>query len=366
MSKQLRIMSIVGARPNFVKIAPLVRAIETHGDGIVHRLVHTGQHYDAQMSQAFFDDLALPRPDIDLEVGSGSHAEQTGRVMMAIEPVLAEFKPDIMVVVGDVNSTLACALTAKKMGVAVAHVEAGLRSFDMTMPEEINRICTDAISDMLFTTDRLANANLANEGVAEDRVHFVGNVMIDSLLRHLDRAKEMRTAQSLGLSQGKYATLTLHRPANVDHEDKLEEILTAVADGVGDLPVVFPVHPRTRLCVERFGLGGQAGFHMIEPLGYLKFLDLNAGAALAVTDSGGVQEETTILGVPCVTVRENTERPITLSEGTNHLAGVGRPGILAAIGAALSADRNCGSPEKWDGKAGSRIVSMIVERMSGN
>ena len=358
-------MSIVGARPNFVKIAPLIKAMEAYGDAIVHKLVHTGQHYDAQMSKAFFDDLALPRPDTNLEVGSGSHAQQTGWIMIGIGHVLKNFEPDVLLVVGDVNSTLACALTAKKQGVIVAHVEAGLRSFDMTMPEEINRLCTDAISDMLFTTDRLANANLAKEGVADERIHFVGNVMIDSLMMHLDSARKMRTAHTMGLKEGGYAILTLHRPANVDRPDKLVEILAAVSDGAGDLPVIFPVHPRTGQRIERFGVGMPAGFHMMAPLGYLQFLDLIAGAALVMTDSGGIQEETTILGVPCVTVRENTERPITLSEGTNHLAGIDRQGILAAIGKALSAPCGAVRPEKWDGQAGERIISAIMQRVAG-
>lgn len=368
MLRRVRIMSIVGARPNFVKVAPLINAMARYGDAIAHRLVHTGQHYDAQMSQAFFDDLSLPRPDIDLGIGSGSHAEQTAGVMMAIEPVLEDFRPDVLVVVGDVNSTLACALTAKKLGISVAHVEAGLRSFDMTMPEEINRICTDAISDMLFTTDRLAGANLAKEGVAEERVHFVGNVMIDSLMMHLEKARQTKTAQSFDLTPGGYATLTLHRPANVDDRECLAEILGAVADGLSGLPVVFPVHPRTRQRIDEFGLAGRfgaaSGIHMIEPLGYLNFLDLNAGAAVALTDSGGIQEETTILGVPCVTLRENTERPITLSEGSNHLAGTSRAGILAAIDKALVAKGGPVRPEKWDGRAGERIVSTIVETRS--
>jgi UDP-N-acetylglucosamine 2-epimerase (non-hydrolysing) len=319
------------------------------------------------MSGSFFQDLDLPLPDIKLEVGSGSHAQQTAAVMLRLEPVLLEFKPDIMIVVGDVNSTLAGALTAKKIGIRVAHVEAGLRSFDMSMPEEINRICTDAISDYLFTTDRMANENLLREGVSPDRIYFVGNVMIDSLLAWQAIATGARTHERLGVEEGRYATLTLHRPSNVDTKEKLSEILSAVMEVSSDFPIVFPVHPRTRRRVEDFGLQrflsgrtNHSGIWMIEPLGYIEFLSLNMSARLALTDSGGVQEETTILGIPCVTLRDNTERPITVIQGTNRLGGTNRKSIIEAISAALAqSTAEMLRPENWDGKASERIAQII-------
>jgi UDP-N-acetylglucosamine 2-epimerase (non-hydrolysing) len=288
--------------------------------------------------------------------------------MLEMEPVLDWFGPDVLIVVGDVNSTVACALTATKMGIRVAHVEAGLRSFDMTMPEEVNRLATDAISDFLFTTDRIADANLAREGVDPSRVFFVGNVMIDSLLRHLDKASTLEFAQSLGLEPGGYGTLTLHRPANVDCAERLGEILEAVCDGIGDLPVIFPIHPRTRQRIDSFGLSGRfavapgaPGIWLTGPRGYLEFLNLNAGARIVLTDSGGLQEETTVLGIPCVTLRENTERPITLSHGTNRLAGTRRKGILAAIASALDNSGDCPAPpENWDGRAAERIIEILM------
>jgi len=364
----MRILSIVGARPNFVKIAPIVRALGQHKDEFVQKLVHTGQHYDDRMSTVFFQDLKVPMPDINLGVGSGSHAQQTAAVMIRLEPLLQEFKPDLVIVVGDVNSTLAGALTAKKLGMRVAHVEAGLRSYDMTMPEEINRLCTDAIADDLFTTDKIADANLLREGVAADRIHFVGNVMIDSLLACREFAAKERFYERFGLQPKAYATLTLHRPSNVESPDVLKEILKALSDSAGDLPIVFPIHPRTRQRVKDFSLEqlfvdkpGRRGIWMTEPLSYIEFLSLNMYARLALTDSGGVQEETTILGVPCVTLRENTERPITVTEGTNHLGGVTREPIMAAVHAALSDTRmNERRPERWDGKAAERIVNTIM------
>ena len=370
MPKPLRIVSVVGARPNFMKAAPIVKLLNAQPDRVEHLLLHTGQHYDERMSESFFADLGMPRPDVNLGVGSASHASQTAKVMIAAEPVFNDFKPDVVVVAGDVNSTLACALTAKKLGITVAHVEAGLRSFDMTMPEEVNRLCTDVIADLLFTTDRFANANLAREGIAPAKIHFVGNVMIDSLLGHLAAARRTGFRERLGLLPGGYATLTLHRPANVDTRDKLAEILDAVRDGLGALPAVFPVHPRTRRKLADFGLAdrfaknpGAPGIWLAEPLGYLDFLDLNSTARLVLTDSGGLQEEATILGVPCVTLRDNTERPVTITDGTNRLAGTGRQGILAAIADALSAKGPLRPPpEKWDGKAAERIVDILLRQ----
>ncbi len=367
----MRILSVVGARPNFMKVAPIMKALERRGGAFEQRLVHTGQHYDARMSDAFFTDLGMPTPDVNLGVGSGSHAEQTARVMLAIEPVLQDFAPDLVIVVGDVNSTLACALTAKKLGQRVAHVEAGLRSFDMTMPEEINRLCTDAIADVLFTTDRFANENLKREGVDASRVHFVGNVMIDSLLQHRDAARNLAFGKHLGLLPGQYATLTLHRPSNVDHREKLAGILDAIGTALGDMPVIFPVHPRTRQRIAAFGLldrfvdaPTRPGLFLMEPLGYLELLGLNETAMVVLTDSGGIQEETTILGVPCVTLRENTERPITVSEGTNQLGGTTRNGILAAIERARRMRGTPRRPELWDGHAADRIVEIITARQT--
>lgn len=364
----LKIVSIVGARPNFMKVAPIADAVERADGHIEHTLIHTGQHYDERMSDWFFDDLGMPRPDLNLGVGSGSHAAQTANVMMAVEQPFIDLAPDVVIVVGDVNSTLACALTAKKLGFRVAHVEAGLRSRDMTMPEEINRLCTDAISDILFTPDIIADENLKKEGIDETRIHFVGNVMIDTLLRHLESAKARRYAASLGLEPRSYGMLTLHRPANVDDKDRFVEILDAIQDGVGDLPIVFPAHPRTRQRIMEFQIGdrfsqqpGQRGIWLTDPIGYLEFLELNASARLVLTDSGGLQEETTILSVPCVTLRDNTERPITIEQGTNRLAGTSRRPILAAIADALSSPLSGSKrPDKWDGNAAERIISTLL------
>ena len=364
---KIRVLSVVGARPNFMKVAPIAKALAARGAAFEHVLVHTGQHYDARMSDSFFADLKMPAPDYHLGVGSGSHAQQTAAVMVGIEPILRDVAPDIVVVVGDVNSTFAAAMTAKKLALRVAHVEAGLRSYDMAMPEEINRLCTDAICDDLFTTDRIADENLLREGVAPERIHFVGNVMIDSLLAQLKAAEALAYHRTLGLTPGGYATLTLHRPSNVEDAGKLAEILDAIAFAAPDMPVIFPVHPRTRARIQDFGLedrfsadAAKPGLYLIEPLGYREFLGLNKNARLVITDSGGLQEETTILGVPCVTVRENTERPITIEQGTNHLAGTSRAGIVSAIGDALRDGRAAKSaPEYWDGRAAERIVDVI-------
>lgn len=364
----MRVLSVVGARPNFMKVAPVIRAMRHGYQGFAHLLVHTGQHYDANMNDVFFRELGMPQPDVNLEVGSGSHAQQTALVMSRIERVLADFTPDIVLVVGDVNSTLAAALVAKKLDMNVAHIEAGLRSFDMRMPEEINRICTDAISDLLFTTDRTADNNLTREGIAEEKIHFVGNVMIDSLLAHRDAAWERRYAHAIGFGDVPYAVLTLHRPSNVDEPAAFEEILMALSEIAKDLPILFPVHPRTRRKLDEIGWLGRSpdkpnshGIHLLEPLGYVDFLSLTQAARLVLTDSGGLQEETTILGVPCVTLRDNTERPITISEGTNRLGGTRRATIVAAAAEALGMSGTPPRiPEKWDGKAASRIAEIIV------
>ncbi len=367
----MRILIVAGARPNFMKVAPIMRALQQYQRNVQLRLVHTGQHYDDAMSGSFFRDLGMPEPDVNLEVGSGSHAQQTATIMQRLEPVLLEFAPQLVIVVGDVNSTLAAALTAKKLNIRVAHVEAGLRSFDMTMPEEINRLCTDAIADDLFTTDRLADANLIRQGVPADHIYFVGNVMIDSLLACCNIAASAAYPKRVGLESRKYATLTLHRPSNVESAEKFEELLGALAEVATNIPIVFPVHPRTRQRIKDFGLQpffvdrpGQTGIWMTNPLGYVEFLSLNASARLALTDSGGIQEETTILGVPCVTLRENTERPITITEGTNHLGGTSRNSILEAVTVALNRpEGDHRIPEKWDGKAAQRIAEIIVGRL---
>jgi len=365
----MRVLHVAGARPNFMKVAPVLRALEERG--VENVLVHTGQHYDASMSAAFFDDLGLPEPDVHLEVGSGSHAEQTARVMERIEPVLVERHPDLVMVVGDVNSTLAAAIVAAKLWIPVAHVEAGLRSFDRTMPEEINRVLTDQISEILFTTSPEAEENLRREGVAVERVHFVGNPMIDSLERHLDRAKESKALQTLGVSPREYALVTLHRPSNVDDPETLKGILEALRDVAARVPVIFPAHPRTVKVMREHALdslvdlsGGPATRGSVtctEPIGYVDFLALMADAKLVLTDSGGIQEETTILGVPCLTLRANTERPITISMGTNRLIGSDPESIARAAEEALDAPPRAGTrPPLWDGKAGERIADAVL------
>src|SRR5580693_8277526 len=368
---------MVGARPNFMKIAPIVHEIQ-RTPGIEHRLVHSGQHYDQQMSESFFDELHIPKPDVNLEVGSGSHAFQTAEVMKRFEAVVLEWKPDVVIVVGDVNSTLAAALVASKLGVAVAHVEAGLRSFDMTMPEEINRKLTDAVSSLLFVTEQSGVENLKREGVAAEKIFLVGNVMIDSLLRHREMAAKSPLLDQLGMRQSgasnrDYGVLTLHRPSNVDDPKTLEGILSAVSALAAEFPVFFPMHPRTRRNIESFGLlryiGNSAGCNdsgivPLDPLGYLDFLSLNDRARIVLTDSGGVQEETTVLGVPCLTLRENTERPATVEHGSNHIVGVDPDRILKTARAIL--EKPTGAPRRpplWDGEAAARIVTILREHL---
>jgi len=359
----VRILSVVGARPNFMKLAPVDRALAARG-GVEHEIVHTGQHYDPEMSVSFFEDLWLPAPDHHLGVGSGSHAAQTAAVLERLEPVLTASRPDLVLVYGDVNSTLAAALVAAKLGIRVGHVEAGLRSRDWTMPEEINRVVVDRLSTLLFVPSRDAIDNLRGEGVAEDRIHFVGNVMIDSLCWALGRARERDPVGRHGLGATPYVVATLHRPANVDDPGTLRELVETLAclSEVG--PVLFPVHPRTRKHLRALGLGIEqyADLRLIEPLGYLEMLGLVAGAALVITDSGGLQEETTFLGVPCLTVRPNTERPVTCLHGTNQLVPPRREVILAAARRALER-RTPARPviERWDGRAAERIVEVVCE-----
>lgn len=365
----MKILNVVGARPNFMKMAPIIEAMNKYSAKIQHMLVHTGQHYDEKMSKSFFHDLGMPRPDVDLEVGSGTHAEQTARIMVEFEKVCLREKPDLVIVVGDVNSTMACTITAKKLGIKVAHVEAGLRSRDMGMPEEINRLCTDVLCDYLFTTDHFADENLLAEGVSKDKIHFVGNVMIDTLLKHKLMASQLGFVEKLGLNPGSYATLTLHRPSNVDDMAVLIGILEALSEISKEIPIVFPIHPRTRKMAEQFGLGScfssgdkVEGIWITEPLGYLEFLNLNMHARLVLTDSGGLQEETTVLGVPCITMRNNTERPITCEVGTNFIVGNDREKIVSVAKRILSGDVPSGrSPDKWDGKAAERIVDILYQ-----
>lgn len=351
-----------------MKIAPIIDAMKRYPKQIQPILVHTGQHYDEKMSKAFFDDLGMPKPDINLEVGSGSHAEQTAKIMLEFEKVCLREQPDLVLVVGDVNSTMACTITAKKLGIQVAHVEAGLRSRDMTMPEEINRLCTDVLCDYLFTTDYIADANLRAEGVATDKIFFVGNVMIDTLLKHRDMARSLNISNRLGLEPGQYATLTMHRPSNVDNKMILRGILEALKAISDELPIIFPAHPRTRKMAEQFDLAHYfnsgdkvQGIWLIEPLGYLDFLHLNMNAKLVLTDSGGLQEETTVLGVPCITMRHNTERHITCEIGSNVLVGNAKDNILAAVRRILDGKTTKGQvPEKWDGHAAERIVEILL------
>ncbi len=364
----LKVLNVVGARPNFMKMAPIIEAMNRYPDRIRHLLVHTGQHYDERMSRAFFQDLGMPKPDIDLEVGSGSHAEQTARVMIEFEKVCVREKPDLVIVVGDVNSTMACTITAKKLGIRVAHVEAGLRSRDMQMPEEINRLCTDVLCDYLFTTDHFADENLRREGVSDDKIFFVGNVMIDTLLKHRKMASGLGLVEKLGLERGRYATLTLHRPSNVDDATTLRGILEALSDIAREIPIVFPIHPRTRKMVEQFGLDeycstspAPEGLWLTEPQGYLDFLHLNMNAMMVITDSGGLQEETTVLGVPCITLRHNTERPITCEVGTNLIVGNDPAEIRRHARMILRGDLRFGRvPDRWDGRAAERIVETLV------
>jgi UDP-N-acetylglucosamine 2-epimerase (non-hydrolysing) len=366
----MRALVVAGARPNFMKVAPILRALGN--DGCEALLVHTGQHYDVRMSDAFFRDLALPEPDFHLGVGSGTHAQQTARVMEAFEPVLMRTRPDWLVVVGDVNSTLACALVASKLeaetGTRIAHVEAGLRSGDWRMPEEVNRVLTDRVSHLLLTPSRDAHANLAAEGIDAARVEFVGNVMIDTLLSQLPQARALALPATMGLAQGGYVVATLHRPSNVDSEATLGPALGALARVAGEMPVVLPLHPRTRARAESFGLGpALSRLRIVEPLGYREMLSLTASAAAVLTDSGGLQEETTALGVPCVTLREQTERPVTVTEGTNRLAPwpLSEDGVFAAFREAVATGRSPDAgrrPEGWDGRAAERVSRALAAR----
>jgi UDP-N-acetylglucosamine 2-epimerase (non-hydrolysing) len=355
----MKVLNVVGARPNFMKIAPIVEAMKA-APGLAGVLVHTGQHYDAGMSDVFFNDLGIPKPDVHLGVGSGSHAEQTARVMVEFEKTCLKEKPDLILVVGDVNSTMACTLVGAKLLIPVAHVEAGLRSGDRTMPEEINRLVTDTLADLLFTTSRDADENLVREGVAREKIHFVGNVMIDTLLKQRDKAATLDMLSPLGMKPGNFALVTLHRPSNVDDPVVFAGVLEALRVIAETLPVVFPIHPRSRKNIGEFGLN-PGKVIITDPFGYLEFLNLMSNARVVLTDSGGLQEETTILQVPCLTLRHNTERPVTITHGTNILVGPGRDRILDAFDRVMSGDwKPAGPPELWDGHAAERIVKVIA------
>jgi len=369
----MKILCVVGARPNFMKIGPVLDAFREYPD-MESMLVHTGQHYDETMSKVFFDEMGLPRPDINLGVGSGTHGEQTARVMEAFESVLECERPDAVVVVGDVNSTPACSLVAAKLRVPVAHVEAGLRSFDRSMPEEINRLVTDTVSDFLFVTEPSGVENLKREGVPDSRIFFVGNVMIDTLVRNLERIDREKIAEGAGSIYGDYAVLTLHRPSNVDDGTVFERIARALAEIGGRIPILFPVHPRTRDRIIRFGIdnlfhdytgSGKMGVRLMPPLGALEFLSLMRNAKFVLTDSGGIQEETTFLQIPCITIRENTERPVTVDVGTNILTGSDPDRITAAAEDILNGRFKEGRvPELWDGRAAQRIARILFDALS--
>lgn len=363
----MKIMCVVGARPNFMKAAPVMEELRKQS-GVNVVLVHTGQHYDRKMSELFFEELAMPRPDVELHVGSGSHGEQTGQILIRLEPILQQERPDLLMVFGDVNSTISAALCAAKLNIKVAHVEAGLRSYDRTMPEELNRLLTDHLADFLFTTEPGARKNLLREGISEEKIFFVGNVMVDTLLKHRERAQSLNFMHTLGLRRRKYGILTLHRPAAVDHAATLAAILESIAEVAKEIPIVFPCHPRTRQQLDH----PQVKRHLdptrlliTEPLGYLEFLSLMSDASLVLTDSGGIQEETTILGVPCLTLRQNTERPVTIEQGTNTLVGHSRDRILAAAAKALDG-KNIASkaPKLWDGHAGERVAAVVMEKLA--
>lgn len=360
----MKVIHVVGARPNFMKVGPVMAALAQR-EGIAQLLVHTGQHYDANMSDIFFRQLGIPEPDINLEVGSGSHAVQTAQVMLAFEPVVVREKPDLLLVYGDVNSTVATALVCAKLHVPVAHVEAGLRSRDRRMPEEINRLLTDQLADILFTPSADGDENLLQEGVAAEKIHCVGNVMIDTLVRLRPQAEAGWPALQARFGLSRYGLVTLHRPSNVDEPEMLRDILAALAEISEGLPLLFPMHPRTRQRIADFGLP-MGALQLVEPLGYLEFLALQQHAALVITDSGGIQEETTYLGVPCLTVRENTERPITVTMGTNELVGQDMALLRKRAAAILAGEgKPGGGPPLWDGKASERIADVIEALFAG-
>ena len=359
----MKIVSVVGTRPNFIKLGALVKEIKNHY--IEHILVHTGQHYDKEMSKSFFKDLELPEPDMNLGVGSGSYSEQVGKIMIKLEKVLRKEKPDLVLVVGDVNSTFAAALTAKQLGIKVAHVESGLRSFDLSMQEEINRMLTDRISDFLFTTEKSGNENLLREGTSKDKIFFVGNVMIDTLLKHKKKADKSRILEKLDIKKKNYCVLTLHRPSNVDNKKSLAYVLDIINKIQQKIKIVFPVHPRTLKNLKKYNLlkdmQQQKNIILTKPLGYLDFLCLMGNSKFVITDSGGIQEETTVLGIPCITLRRNTERPVTVKQGTNLLVSTNKKNVikksLQIVYGKIKKHKKI--PELWDGKASHRIISIL-------
>lgn len=363
-----KIALIVGARPNFMKAAPLIKKLHENKTVFETKLIHTGQHYDRKLSELFFEQLQMPKPDFYLGVGSGSHASQTARIMIEIERSFTDIQPDLVVVFGDINSTMAAAIVAAKMCIKIAHVEAGLRSFDMTMPEEINRIVTDRLSDYLFVTEQSALDNLKNEGVADDKIFFTGNIMIDSLVSNLKKAQNSDILNQLKLESGKYATVTMHRPSNVDDSKTLAGLFKVLRSVSKKIPVVFPCHPRTKNRIEEYGLMNDIpgdNIHMIEPLGYLDFLKLQSDSRIVLTDSGGIQEETTYLGIPCVTMRDNTERPVTVDIGTNILCGSDPNRILDVTNEILSGtEKDSDVPKLWDGQTAGRIVDIMKTEMT--
>ena len=367
MPRRIKLLIIAGARPNFMKVAPLIKRVRAHSEGhqngvsIEYRLVHTGQHYDKEMSGIFFDELGIPVPDINLEVGSGSHAVQTANVMARFEPVCLDEKPNWVVVVGDVNSSLACTLVAAKLGIKVAHVEAGLRSFDRTMPEEINRVVTDALADLLLTPSEDAGLNLRREGVPAQKIRLVGNIMIDTLIENLDKARRRDTLERLGLRGKPFVYVTLHRPSNVDQAESLTRIMTELAQLSRQMPVVFPIHPRTRKMLSEFRIetSGCNGLNLLDPVGYHDSLCLTEQARFILTDSGGLQEESTFFRTPCLTLRPNTERPVTVELGSNRLTSV--PRLRTDIARVLQAEERIGRvPPFWDGQAAKRTLDEVV------
>jgi UDP-N-acetylglucosamine 2-epimerase (non-hydrolysing) len=361
MPRKLKLLIVAGARPNFMKVAPLIKCIRSYG-ALEYRLVHTGQHYDERMSEIFFSELGIPAPDINLGVGSGSHALQTANVMAKFEPVCEAERPDWVVVVGDVNSTMACTLVCAKMGIKVAHVEAGLRSFDRTMPEEVNRIVTDALADLLLTPSPDGDENLKREGIPVSKIRLVGNIMIDTVVANLQKSREINLLSRLGLERKAFAYVTLHRPSNVDHPASLTGVMATLKGLASQMPVVFPMHPRTRKMCCQFGVGlnGASGLKVLEPIGYLESLCLTENARLVLTDSGGLQEESTYFRTPCLTLRSNTERPVTVTLGSNKLTTL--PELPRDISTVLSREPAYGSiPPLWDGQTAPRIICTLVE-----
>ena len=361
-----KVISVVGARPNFMKVAPIHKAFQKYSDKINHLICHTGQHYDAKMSKIFFEDLELPEPDFYLGIGSGTHAEQTGKVMIEFEKILLKEKPDLVLVVGDVNSTIACSLTAAKLHIKSVHVEAGLRSFDREMPEEVNRVLTDSISELLFVTEKSGITNLKNEGVPEERIFFVGNVMIDNLTQHLEQTDKLPTLRDLSVEPGNFVLVTMHRPSNVDSDSQLKKIVHMLNSIAGKRKIIFPIHPRTRKNLESRKLIKSLNDNVIlaDPIGYLDFLCLLRNAELIITDSGGIQEESTFLGVQCITTRKTTERPVTVEIGTNHLVGDDFEKAEQLAIEILNGNKKSGQiPELWDGKASDRIVDIIIDKL---